>query len=105
MCSSLTEKMMRTIIEYSGTKEPENQYPEWIISPPRSGLCCFREMEEIGVPQEDRNCVFRYKRCRTCGFSVREIIRCLPDPALADELREILQKAFQRPGTPAVGYW
>ena len=94
MCSSLTEKMMRTIIEYSGTKEPENQYPEWIISPPRSGLCCFREMEEIGVPQEDRNCVFRYKRCRRCGFAVRVIVRVVPDPAVVADLRRMLTKSF-----------
>jgi len=96
---------MPTIVEYTNQKPPCNAYPERIISPPHSGACCFTSMEEIGTQKQEGRWVFRYKRCRTCGISVREIIRCLPDPALADDLREILRKAFQRPGTPAVGYW
>ena len=39
---------MPTIVEYTDRKQPENLYPQRIISPPRSGPCCFSDMEEIG---------------------------------------------------------
>lgn len=87
---------MPTIVEYTDQKPPKNQYPARIISPPRSGPCCFTEMEEVGVPQEDTRWVFQYKRCKKCGFAVRVIVREIPDAALVAELRETLINSFVR---------
>lgn len=87
---------MATIVEYTDQKAPQNLYPERIISPSRSGPCCFTDMEEIGASQEEGRWVYQYKRCRKCGFAVRVILREIPDEALVTELREILATAFQR---------
>ena len=87
---------MATIVEYTDEKQPKNQYPRRIVSPRRSGPCCFTEMEDVGKPQEDGRWVFQYKRCRTCGFALRVILREIPDAALAADLRKILANAFVR---------
>ncbi len=39
---------------------------------------------------------YQYRRCRTCGFTVRIIFRPIPDEALLGELRAELAKAFVR---------
>jgi hypothetical protein len=90
------EWTMPTIVEYTSQKRPRNLYPERIISPPRSGPCCFTDMQEIGEPQEEGRWVYQYKRCRKCGFAVRVILREIPDAALAAELRKILANSFVR---------
>jgi hypothetical protein len=87
---------MATIVEYTEGKTPVNGFPDRIISPPRSGPCCFSDMEEIGAAQEEGRWVYRYKRCRTCGFTVRMIQRELPDAALAADLRRTLATTFRR---------
>jgi hypothetical protein len=87
---------MPTIVEYTNQKRPRNLYPERIISPPRSGPCCFTDMQEIGELQEEGRWVYQYKRCRKCGFAVRVILREIPDAALAAELRKILANSFVR---------
>ena len=85
-----------TIVEYTDQKPPRNSYPERIISPVRSGPCCFTDMEEVGKPQEDGRWVFQYRRCKKCGFALRVILREIPDAALAAELRKILANSFVR---------
>jgi hypothetical protein len=87
---------MPTIVEYTDTKFPVNQYPERIISPSRSGPCCLSETEEIGPVEHGDHWVYRYKRCRTCGFTVRVVLREIPDEALVASLRKALATAFQR---------
>jgi hypothetical protein len=87
---------MATIVKYTDRERPRNQYPTQIISPPRSGPCCFSDMEDVGEPHPDRRWVFGYKRCRRCGFTVRVILQELPDTALAAELRQLLVKSFVR---------
>jgi len=88
--------MPTTIIEYSDTRQPQNRYPRHIVSPSRSGPCCFSDMEAIGDLHREGQWVFQYKRCRTCGFAVRLIVRQVPDEALIAELRQSLAVAFQR---------
>jgi hypothetical protein len=83
-------------VEYTDKKQPTNLYPERIVSPVRSGPCCFTDMEEVGKPQEEGRWVFQYKRCRKCGFSLRVILREIPDASLAAELRKILANSFVR---------
>lgn len=94
--NGVAEDTMTTIVEYTDRKQPRNQYPQRIVSPVRSGPCCFTDMEEIGKPQEDGRWVFQYKRCRKCGFALRVILREIPDAALAAELRKILANSFVR---------
>ncbi len=87
---------MPTIVEYTDKKQPENGYPTRIISPPCSSPCCFTDMEEIGGPEREGQWEYTYRRCRSCGFAVRVILRELPDEALVAELRKILAVSFQR---------
>ena len=87
---------MATIVEYNDRKEPQNMFPERIVSPTRSGPCCFSDMEQLGEPQEEGHWMYQYKRCRKCGFTVRVILREIPDQALIAELRGILATSFQR---------
>jgi hypothetical protein len=44
---------MPTIVEYSDAKPPRNRYPHQSVSPPRTGVCCFSDTEELGAPQQD----------------------------------------------------
>lgn len=70
-----------TIVEYSATKRPANHYPKRIVSPPRPQTCCATGMEDLGKPRREAGWFYVYKRCRTCGFTVRSIVR--RDPAAA----------------------
>jgi hypothetical protein len=87
---------MATIVEYTDCKPPENRYPHRIVSPPRSSACCFSAMEDVGRATREAHWEFRYRRCRTCGFTVRVILRPIPDEALLGDLRAELARAFVR---------
>ncbi len=87
---------MATIVEYTDRKQPQNLYPHRIISPSHSRPCCFSDMEEIGELQREGNWEYAYRRCRSCGFAVRMIVRELPDEALLAGLRKTLEVSFQR---------
>jgi hypothetical protein len=90
------EDGMQSIVEYTDQKKPRNQFPKRIVSPLRSSPCCFTEMEEVGAPQEGDRWIFQYKRCRSCGFAVRVIVRELPNHALIRDLRQTLITSFVR---------
>jgi hypothetical protein len=94
--TGMAEETMATIVAYTDQEPPRNLYPQRIVSPVRSGPCCFTDMEAIGEPEADRRWVFQYKRCRQCGFALRVILREIPDAALAAELRTLLANAFVR---------
>ena len=81
---------MPTIVEYTDTIPPQNQFPERIVSPPRSGFCCFIHMEVLRMPQTDGRWVYQYKRCCQCGFAVRVILKVLPDEDAFARLRVTL---------------
>ena len=87
---------METIVEYTDQKPAENRYPARIVSPPNSSACCFTDMKPIGRPERGSRWEFEYRRCAKCGFTVRVILREIPDSALAAELRETLAKSFVR---------
>jgi hypothetical protein len=53
-------------------------------------------MEEIGRARAEGRWEYQYKRCRKCGFTVRVILREIPDAALIGELRKTLQNSFVR---------
>ncbi len=87
---------MPTIVEYTDKKQPENRYPNQIVSPSHSSPCCFGDMEEIGDLQREARWEYVYKRCRKCGFAVRLVVRELPDEARIASLRQILAVSFTR---------
>ena len=87
---------MATIVEYTDRKRPTNRYPHRIVSPSRSGPCCFSDMEELGTPREDARWLYRYRRCRQCGYTVRVILREIPDAFLVAGLRKTLAHSFMR---------
>ncbi len=87
---------MRNIVEYTDHKPPENRYPQRIVSPPHSSACCFSNMEDVGDLLQEAHWEYRYRRCRTCGFAVRVILRPIPDEALLKRLRQDLAKSFVR---------
>jgi hypothetical protein len=51
-------------------------------------------MVNVGDPQETNGWLFQYRRCPRCGFTVRRILREVPDEALLAELRHLLAHAF-----------
>jgi hypothetical protein len=53
-------------------------------------------MEILGILIQEGDCELQYKLCCTCGFAVRLVLRRLPDPTRAADLRKILQTAFAR---------
>ncbi len=87
---------MPTIVEYTDRKPPENRYPHRIVSPPHASACCFSDMEEVGGATREGHWEYRYRRCRTCGFTVRLILRPIPDEALLGDLRAELARSFVR---------
>ncbi len=87
---------MKTVVEYTDVKQPANRYPKRIVSPLRPGPCCWTDIEKIGEHEQDDHWVFRYKRCRRCGFTVRLVLERLPDVAREAELRSVLANTFMR---------
>ena len=87
---------MPTIVEYTDRKPPENRFPYRIVSPLRSSACCFSDMEDVEAAMREVKWEYRYRRCRTCGFTVRVILRPIPDEALLGNLRKELAKSFVR---------
>ncbi len=81
---------MPTIVTYSDAQPPLNDFPQRIISPTRSGPCCFSAMETVGGIGREGRWEYAYRRCRTCGFTVRVIVRYLPDQALLANVRKLL---------------
>ena len=69
---------MDSIIEYRDDQASLNDYPRRIVSPTAPSACCMDDMERIGHSGFDANWRFFYKRCRTCGYTVR----CFYAPSL-----------------------
>ena len=69
---------MASIVVYDEQKEAVNAYPERIISPPEPDACCVSGMERVGNVEEDGNWLYVYKRCRTCGYTVRHFLMMSP---------------------------
>jgi hypothetical protein len=69
---------MESIIEYRDDCKAANDYPRRIVSPTAPSACCMDHMEQIGRPALDGGWRFFYKRCTTCGYTVR----CFYAPSL-----------------------
>ena len=87
---------MPTIVEYTGRKLPRNAYPVRIVSPPAPALCCWSHMVGVGDPQEEGQWLLQYRRCATCGFTVRLVLRAVPDAVLLGKLPRTLESSFGR---------
>jgi hypothetical protein len=87
---------MASIVEYTDRKAAVNHYPARIVSPSRSSACCFTDMAEVGEEHTEGRWVYRYRRCASCGYTVRLVVRELPDTALLEELRTIMATALTR---------
>ncbi len=82
-----------TIVRYTDGLPSKNEYPREIISPTRSSDCCFTAMQDVGAVQQEGNWRYRYRRCRTCGFTVRLGTQYVPDEARLVSLRQTLVSA------------
>jgi len=69
---------MPNIVQYNERKASINAYPERIASPPHPSECCLSGMEQVGDVEEDGSWLFIYKRCRTCGYTVRHFLMMSP---------------------------
>ncbi len=87
---------MPTIVTYTDEQPPLNKFPRRIVSPTRSGPCCFSAMEDLGAASREERWEYAYRRCRTCGFTVRVIVRPLPDQAQLANLRKVFASALSR---------
>ncbi len=87
---------MPTIVTYTDKQPPRNQFPQRIISPTRSGPCCFSAMEAVGGVGRDDRWEYTYRRCRTCGFTVRVVVRPLPDQAEIAKLKKLFASRRHR---------
>ncbi len=85
---------MPTIVTYTDERPPLNHFPRRIISPTHPSPCCFSAMEAVGAVQREARWEYAYRRCRTCGFTVREIVRPLPDLARLAGLRKLFATAI-----------
>lgn len=65
---------MATIVQYSQGKAAANSYPSKIVSPLFSNRCCSTHMRRIGDIQVEGEGRYYYKRCTSCGFTVREFM-------------------------------
>jgi hypothetical protein len=95
LCSH-EELAMPTIVQYTDREGAVNRYPSKIVSPSRASACCFTDMEDLGEDQTEGRWIYRYRRCRTCGYAVRLVVRELPDSALIERLRKELATALTR---------
>jgi len=69
---------MASIVEYDEQKAAINAYPEKIVSPPHPSTCCVSGMEQVGQIEEDGKWLYNYKRCRMCGYTVRQFLMLSP---------------------------
>ena len=66
------KRVVKSIIRYSETEKPRNDYPKKIVSPPRPSRCCTDDNREtVGNMREVEGFKFCYKICAKCGHAVK----------------------------------
>ncbi len=85
-----------TIVEYTDHKPSAVDFPNRIVSPTHANPCCFSCMKPVGTIQREGRWEYQYRRCSTCGYTVRFVLREVPDAALIKDLQNILANSFQR---------
>ncbi|MBI2884100.1 MAG: hypothetical protein HYY11_09410 [Candidatus Methylomirabilis oxyfera] len=65
---------MAIIVKYATDQTARNNFPYEIVSPPYPSRCCLNRMKRMGALQQEEERQFYYRRCETCGFTVREFL-------------------------------
>ena len=73
---------MATIVEYSLQERSFDAYPSRIVSPIEPSACCRTDMARIGGLEAEGDRSFYYRRCVSCGFTVRHFLPRYGDVAL-----------------------
>ncbi len=87
---------MPTLVTYTDSHPPRNDFPRRIISPTRPSPCCFSAMEALGGVRREGRWEYAYRWCRTCDFTVRLIVRYVPDPTEIANLQKLFASVFSR---------
>ena len=63
---------IKSIIVYTTTQKPKNNYPRRIISPPLPSECCVdANRVRVGKIYEELARHYYYKLCKKCGHAVK----------------------------------
>ncbi len=87
---------MPTIVTYTDAHPPRNDFPRRVISPTHPSPCCVSAMEDLGLACREERWEYAYRRCRSCGFTVRVFVRYLPDHAMIARLRKAVATVLTR---------
>ncbi len=87
---------MPIIVTYTDSHPPRNDFPRRIISPTHPGPCCLSGMQVLGTACREERWEYAYRRCRTCGFTVRAFVRSLPDQAEIAKLQKLFAAVLSR---------
>jgi hypothetical protein len=87
---------MSTIVTYTDAEPTYGQFPQRIISLTPSRPCCLSSIEDLGRVRREERYEYAYRRCRTCGFTVRLIVRHLPDQVRIADVRKLFTTLIGR---------
>jgi hypothetical protein len=96
---------LQTVVIYSDTVPPVVEFATQsqgrpalvrVVSPTREAPCCSSHMVVVGTVVANRRFAYQYQRCTECGFTVRRVVRALPDPELVQQVRARLTTALTR---------
>jgi hypothetical protein len=63
---------IKSIIVYTSSQKPRNDYPRRIVSPPLPSACCTDANRlRIGKIHEELGRNYYYKMCKVCGHTVK----------------------------------
>ena len=66
-----SHRLTKSIIEYSDSETPKNDYPRRIVSPTRASTCCTDDSRiNVGSLREVEGFMFCYRVCQECGHAV-----------------------------------
>ncbi len=67
-----SHRLTKSIIEYSDSDAPKNDYPRRIVSPTRASSCCTDKSRlNVGSVREVEGFKFCYRVCQECGHAVK----------------------------------
>jgi len=67
-----SQRLTKSIIEYSDSDAPKNDYPRRIVSPTRASACCTDGSRlNVGSIREVEGFKFCYRVCQDCGHAVK----------------------------------
>lgn len=85
-----------TIVRYNDLQIPVNEFPILIVSPSHSGPCCFLAMKVFQQEFHEGMAIYQYKRCELCGYTVRHVLRIVPDAWMIADLKKAISRTLRR---------